>query len=175
MDSATMIVLIGFILATVYFFYDALCPAEKKSMLSVIPAIGAVIALIAAIVRIHVDYTVPLNNPNKSMIFITFAAISLFMVQDLRFTVERPSPKLYFATSSISFLLSASLSIPGMIGHYTNTLSGANFLIYYMVAFAYAIYSFSRLLSYVKLALFNNDVDDITTEASTATSKDISN
>lgn len=154
-NTVTLIALMGFILATVYFFYEALCPESKKSTLSVIPAIGAIISLVAVIVRIHVDYTIPLNNPNKTLVFIAFAAIALFLVQSLRYTVERPLPTVYFSTACIAFLLSSTLSISGIIGHYAGTLSGGSFLIYYIIAFAYAVFTLSRLISFIKLSALN--------------------
>ena len=42
MNTATLLILVGFSAATIYFFYDALCPSEKKSPFSVIPAIIAI-------------------------------------------------------------------------------------------------------------------------------------
>lgn len=152
MDLVTLLILIGFASAAIFYFYDGLCPVDKRSPFMVIPAIIAVIGLVAVIVKIHLDYTVTLNNPNKTMIFLSFGSVCLFIVQELRFTVGSPQPRFYVAISSIAMLLCSALSIPGIIGHYTNTLSGGDFLIYYIIAFVYAVYIFTRLLSYVKYA-----------------------
>ena len=144
----TIVIMLGFAFATVYFFYDALCPPEKKSPYSIFPAMAAIVGLIAIIVKIHLDYTVTLNNPNKTLIFISLAAISLYMVQELRFIVGKPQPRVYLATASIALILSSALSIPGIIGYYSNVLSGGDFLIYYMVTFGYCVYIFVRLFLY---------------------------
>ena len=158
MPTVTLIIIIGFSAGTVFFFYDALCPPEKKSQLGVIPAMIAVIGLIAMIVKIHLDYTITLNSPNKTALFISLATISIFMIQELRFTVGASQPRIYLATSAISSLFCLSTSIPGIIGYYTDTLSGGDFLIYYIVIFAYGVYSISRFISYVKYASFIADL-----------------
>lgn len=160
MAPVTVVILVGFAFATVYFFYDALCPPEKKTPLEVLPAMAAVIGLIAVIVKIHLDYTVTMNSPNKTMIFLAFATVSLFIMQELRFIVGRPQPRVYLTTASIAFLTCSAVSIPGIIGHYTNTLSGGDFLIYYIIAFAYAVYSFVRLFLYTRFLSFPNALSD---------------
>lgn len=159
----TALIILGFFFATGYFFYDALCPPEKKSPLCAIPAMAAVLGLVAVIVKVHLDHTVPLNSPNKVLILITFAVIPLFIVQELRFIVGNPQPRLYVATASISLLLCAALSIPGIIGHYTNVLSGGDFLIYYTLTFGYGVYIFVRLFKYVKLCSATEAISEIIT------------
>ena len=81
----------------------------------------------------------------------------------MRYTVERPLPSVYFLSTCIAFLLSFSLSVPGIIGHYTSILSGGNFLIHYIISFAYAVFTLSRLISLIKLyspAEEKNDIDE---------------
>lgn len=165
MPPVTLAVILGFAFATVYFFYDALCPPAKKSPLCIIPAMAAVIGLVAVIVKVHLDYTVTLNNPNKTLIFITFATVSLYMVQELRFIVGKPQPRLYAATASLSMLMCAALSIPGIIGHYTNVLSGGDFLIYYVISFGYAVYIFIRLFIYTRLCSVTETFYELRAEA----------
>ena len=160
----TALIILGFFFATGYFFYDALCPPEKKSALCAIPAMAAIIGLVAVIIKVHLDHTVPLNSPNKVLIFITFATIPLFLVQELRFIAGNPQPRLYVATASISRLLCAALSVPGIIGHYTNVLSGGDFLIYYTLTFGYGVYIFVRLFKYVKLCSATEAISEIITE-----------
>ena len=159
-ETVTLMIILGFGFATAYFFYDALCPRERKSPLCILPAMAAIIGLVAVIVRVHIDYTVTLNSPNKNLIFVAFAAIALFIVQELRFIVDRPQPRLYIVSASIALLLCASLSIPGIIGHYTNILSGGDFLIYYMVTFGYAVYIAIRLCTYIKYCTFTASISD---------------
>ena len=149
-----LVILASCAISVIYFFYDALCPAEKKSPYRVVLAIAAVVSLISIIIDENIDYTVPLNNPNKVIIFLTFISISLFLVQDMRFAVNRPLPRAYVFTALTSFLLCVSSSVPGIIGHYANILSGVDFLIYYMIALAYGIYIFARLSAYVKYSSF---------------------
>ena len=150
----TVAVILGFAFAAVYFFYIALCPPEKRSPLCVIPAMLAVIGLVAIIVKVNLDMTVTLNNPNKTLIAIALSSIALYVVQELRFAVGKPMPRLYLASASISLILCSALSIPGIIGYYSNVLSGGDFLIYYMVTFGYCVYIFVRLYTYAKLCTY---------------------
>ena len=167
LNLPTVIILVGFAAAAVHFFYDSLCPAEKKSPYSVLLSIVAVVGLIAVVAKAHLDYTVTLNNPNKNMLFLTLGAICLFIVQEMRYTVGIPQPRMYVCISSIAMMLSFAHSIPGIIGHYANKLSGGDFLIYYIITFAYGVYIFTRLFTFIKFAEYKDgDEDDDTTAES---------
>jgi len=163
-DTVTVVILVGFISAAVFFFYDSLCPSERKSPYSILLAIVAVLGLVAVIVKTHLDYTVTLNNPNKTMLFLTLGALCYYTVQELRFILGISQPRIYLFSASLSFMLCVGLSVPGIIGHYANKLSGGAFLIYYIITFAYGVYVFTRLSTYIKYARYYSSVTENITE-----------
>ena len=160
----TIAIILGFAFAAVYFFYTALCSPEKRSPLCVIPAMLAAVGLVAIIVKVNLDMTVTLNNPNKILIAIALSSIALYIVQELRFVVGKPMPRLYLASASVALILCSAFSIPGIIGHYCGILSGGDFLIYYIVTFGYCAYILVRLLMYVRLCTYYDSISDTAAE-----------
>ena len=138
------------ILAAVYFLICGLSSTGKWLALKTASAIFAVANLLLIIVFEHLDYYVPINSVRKTMLFVCFAFAIMFIAQDLRFKANIGQPRVYFFFGSSTMLLSATMSVSHLIAHYAGVLKDSSFLIYYLIGLGLAIYSFAKLLAYVK-------------------------
>ena len=138
------------IFAAAYFLICGLSSPGKWLALKTVSAIFAVANLLLIIVFEHLDYYVPINSVRKTLLFICFAFAIMFITQDLRFKANMGQPRAYFFFGSSTMLLSSIMSIPHLIAHYAGVLKDSSFLIYYIIGLGLAIYSFAKLLAYVK-------------------------
>lgn len=145
-----IISVISGLIASVYFIYDAIVSDKKGTAIKVVAAIFVLVNLIGTIIFEHMDLFVPINAPRKTLLFLSFVAASVFIIQELRFKTGIAQPRAYVFFGSVTTLLCAVMSIPALIAHYAGIFKDGSFLIYYIIGLALAIYASTRLLSYTK-------------------------
>lgn len=138
------------LISAIYFIFDAIFPDKGFASLKVIPAIALIINLFLSIVYHHLDYFVGINTPRKTLLFVGFVAAAIFIVQELRFKVDEAQPRAYVLFGSCTVLLCSVMSIPCIIAHVAGAVKDGAFLPFYLMGLVLAVYSFAKLLVYVK-------------------------
>lgn len=156
------------VIASIFYFTDALVAKDKALPVKVFTAIFAIAFLLLIIIFEHLDFLVGINTPRKTLLFLSFISTSMFLVQELKFKVGIGQPRAYFFFGASAMLLLTTLSVSHIAAHYGNVLKDSSFLIYYLVGLALAFYCFSKLLSFVKyneyLASLVSDTDNAAPE-----------
>lgn len=163
------IIVTGFV-ASVYFIYEALASEKKGLALKIVSSLFVIVNLILTVIYEHLDYFVAINTPRKVLLFIAYVSFVVFLVQELRFKTGIAQPRAYVFFGMTTVLLCSTMSIPGIIAHYAGVLKDSSFLIYYLIGFAFAIYTAIRLIAYVKYCEYvsespiSDEITDIVAE-----------
>ena len=152
-----------------YFIIGALKSSGEWIGLKTACAVFVIVNLLLMIIFEHLDYFVPINSVRKVLLFISFAVSIMFIAQDLRFMAGLGQPRAYLFFGAVSMLLCSILSIPQIIAHYAGVLRDSSFLIYYLIGIGLSLYTFARLLAYVKYADFVANHGDLEVKECEAT------
>ena len=153
------------LISAAYFICDALMAKSKGFTFKVISSMAIILNLLLSIVREHLDYTVAINTPNKTMIILCFVITALFIVQDVRFKVGTARPRFYLFTACTAALLCGSTSVSGIIGHYAKILNNSAYLVFYLLLLSFTVYIFTKIYTYSEFINYTANNVQIPTEA----------
>ena len=145
-------IIISGLLSAVFFIIDAFLPDNSHASLKVFFSIFLIINLFLSIVYQHLDFFVGLNTPRKTLLFISFIASALFIVQELRFKIDQHQPRAYVIFGSCAVLLCSVMTIPGIFAHILGAVKDSSFLPFYLMGLALMIYISARIFIYAKNA-----------------------
>lgn len=109
------------------FAYFILCNLNTKidaGLKSVLGLISVICPMLIAI-RSYFDYFAVMNSPEKTYLQITMVAFALYIINEARFILGEPYPRLYLALTGIIFPISSCYTI-NKIFIIANTKSKAN-------------------------------------------------
>ena len=150
MNILSYAIIISGIAAAIFFIIDAFTSPSGFITLKILLSMCVAANILLLIVREYMNYYLAINAPNKLLFFLSFAAFAVFIIQAIKFKVDAASPRFFVCSALFSGLLCSASAIPGMICHYGKVLNDSTFLIYYFINLAFALYSFTRLHSYIK-------------------------
>ena len=150
MNLISYAIIISGIVAAIFFIIDAFTASSSLITTKILLSMCVAANILLLIVREYMNYYLTINAPNKLLFFLSFASFAVFIIQSIKFKVDAASPRLFVCSALFSGLLCSASAIPGMICHYGKVLSDSTFLIYYFINLVFALYSFTKLNSYVK-------------------------
>ena len=150
MSILSYAIIISGIAAAIFFVIDAFTSPSSLITLKILLSMCVAANILLLIVREYINYYLAINAPNKLLFFLSFAAFAVFIIQSIKFKVDAASPRFFVCSALISGLLCSASAIPGMICHYGKILNDSTFLIYYFINLVFALYSFTKLYSYMK-------------------------
>ena len=140
------------LIAAAHFIRDAIIPSGKAIGSKIISGIFVIGNLLLTIVLEHTDYMVPINAPRKTLLFLGFISASMFIVQEMRAKTNILLPRAYMFFGATTTLICGTMSVSGLIAHYAGVFKCDSFLVYYLIALAFAIYASSKTGTYIKNA-----------------------
>jgi hypothetical protein len=158
-------IIISGVAAAIFFIIDAFTSSSAFITPKILLSMCVAANILLLIVREYMNYYLAINAPNKLLFFLSFAGFAVFIIQSIKFKVDSASPRLFVFSALLSGLLCSASAIPGMICHYGKVLNDSTFLIYYFINLVFALYSFTKLYSYIK---FVSVIPNISTECEIA-------
>ena len=146
-DTAETLLTVSSVFSAVYYLskiFSRGCREESNAILSMIPIIWALVALI----DVYFDMSVLITSPNRAIHQLALLAFSVFVLAETRMELKLENTLLYAPASAISALLLASASLPNLLCPHIMMLGESDRPIIYAVELAAAFYSVTKLYQF---------------------------
>ncbi|MBQ4137211.1 MAG: hypothetical protein IJD67_03785 [Clostridia bacterium] len=146
-DTTGILLTVTSIFAAVYYLAKIFargCREESGAILSMIPIVWALVALI----DVYFDMSVLITSPNRAIHQLALLAFSIFVLAETRMVLKLENTLLYAPAAAISALLLASASLSNLLCPHIMMLGETDRPIIYAVELAAAFYSATKLYQF---------------------------
>ena len=146
-DTAEILLTVTSVFAAVYYLskiFAQRCREESNAILSMVPIIWALVALI----DVYFDMSVLITSPNRAIHQLALLAYSVFVLAETRMALKLENTLLYAPAAAISSILLASASLPNLLCPHIMMLGESDRPIIYAVELAAAFYSVTKIYQF---------------------------
>lgn len=127
-------------------FFASIAFSKQPSVLTSLTGVAFLVWLALTWISSYLDFTVPMNSPDK--LFFQFGAVgaALLVFSELRALFRIPQLKTYYFSFFTGILTVAVSSIPDIIGHFSGLFASYSLLGKDLVLLALLVYAVVRLI-----------------------------
>ncbi|MBQ7822237.1 MAG: hypothetical protein IJ391_08155 [Clostridia bacterium] len=143
-DTVDTILAITGVFAAVYYLsgiFSRGCHAESNALLSMVPIIWTLTALI----DVYFDMSMLISSPNRAFHQLALLAFSVFLLAETRMALFLKNTLLYAPAAAISSTLLSATAIPNLVCPHILSIGETDRPIIYAVELAAALYAASKL------------------------------
>ncbi len=148
MGDAVIIFSLVFGLLAVMYFALVMVGKAKNGDKHVIFGYGIILFVLMTLAKTYFDLKTTMNSPNKLLLQVTFMAIMVYMLYELRFSLGMAQPRGYMGAALAAFYLTAVNSLPGIIMFFAGALNKTDYLVCDFMTLGFAIYIGARIFDF---------------------------
>lgn len=153
MGDALIIFSLIFGFLSVVYFALVMAGKAKNGDKHVIFGYGIILFVLMTLAKTYFDLQTTMNSPNKLLLQVTFMAIMVYMLYELRFSLGISQPRGYMGAAFAAFYLTAVNSLPGIIMFFAGSLNKTDYLVCDFMTLGFAIYIGTRIFDFSKAQL----------------------
>lgn len=142
---------VAIVLAVPSIIYFGLVLAKKteKGEGHVLFGYCTIIFILMMLAITYFDLTTAMNSSNKLLLQITLMILMLYMLYELRFSLDNASPSGYVTISLLAVYFSCVTALPSIVAFFLGILTRADYLFFHFVVFGLGVYASLRFITFV--------------------------
>lgn len=110
-----------------------------------------ILFVLMVLAKSYFDFYTTMNSPNKLLTQITLMAVMVYMLYELRLSLDNAAPRGYVCMALASLYFTAVCSVPGIIAFFAGRLDKTEYLLCDFLALGFAVYIGTRLAAYIAI------------------------
>ena len=121
---------------------------------------AVILFVLMVLAKSYFDFYTTMNSPNKLLIQITLMTVMVYMLYELRFSLDNAAPRGYAFISLASFYFSAVSAVPGIAAFLAGKLNKTEYLLSDLLALGFSVYIGTRFAAYIAAQKHEGDKND---------------
>lgn len=148
--ASSAVWVIAFICAipgVIYFLALAL-GKKKKGEAQALLGFFVIFFVLMSLAATYFDFTTAMNSPNKLLLQVSYMAVMIYMLFELRYFLGRAKPKAYGAVSLAALYLCFTVSVPGIIAFFAGIFTKLDYFFCHFFMLCFGVYILARYVSF---------------------------